>query len=212
MTDFLRTELVNAQQCLVETYELAAAYGDNEEKDPSKYLHLMERICQIREDSKRNERSLELAMEERTITDFESTFQRELNRNRKYCQGKKDREYKDFSNRLNEIANANMSGSSDSASRSSNVSKDGGLIEMDMQVNLCDPLTKRRMVDPVKNTICGHVYENTSIRDALAINPKLRCPVAGCGNVRPINKANLKPDNTLKLHLQRIANAEENDA
>ncbi|XP_017481479.1 PREDICTED: E3 SUMO-protein ligase NSE2-like [Rhagoletis zephyria] len=210
MTDYLKNELEKAQQCLLETYELATTYGDNEEKDTSKYLQLMERICQMRDDSIKNERALQLAMAERNIPDFESAFQRELNANRKSCQAIKTREYKVFCDRLEEIANAGSTSSGAGGTRQSNASKDGGLIEMDMQVNLTDPLTKRQMVDPVKNTICGHVYEKGSIQDALRINPRLRCPVAGCGNNRPVNEAHLKPDNALKMHLQRLADGEEN--
>ncbi|XP_039954564.1 E3 SUMO-protein ligase NSE2-like isoform X1 [Bactrocera tryoni] len=206
MSDFLQSELEKAQQCLLETYELAESYGDNEEKDRSKYLQLMEQICQITEDAIRNEDALKVAMEERTIADFESAFQRTINRAGKKFQAKKTREYKAFSDRLEDISRSARGDTLQSTTK-----KDGALIEMDMQVNINDPITKKRMVDPVKNTICGHIYERSSIQDAIQIKPTLRCPVAGCGNNQYINMAHLKPDNALKLHLQRIAEGENHN-
>ncbi|XP_067631428.1 E3 SUMO-protein ligase NSE2-like [Eurosta solidaginis] len=210
MSDLLRAELENAQLCLLETYELAASYGDNEDKDMDKFLNLMERLCQIRDDGLRNENALAVAMEERSVADFVAMFQRELAKgNSKKCQPKKTREYKAFHDRLNEIANSGETSTSGGGGNGGRTSTDG--IEMEIHVNLDDPLTKRRMVDPVKNTLCGHVYEKSSIRDAIQINPRLRCPVAGCGNNQYISEAHLKPDNALKLHLQRIADAQENE-
>lgn len=206
MGDFLQSELEKAQQCLLETYELAESYGDNEEKDKSKYLQLMEQICQIRKDAIRNEDALKVAMEERTIADFESVFQGTIKRAEKNVQAKKTREYKAFSDRLEDISR-----SASGEILPSTTNKDGALIEMDMQVNINDPITKKRMVDPVKNINCGHIYERTSIQDAIQIKPKLRCPVAGCGNNQYINMAHLKSDNALKLHLQRIAVGENHN-
>ncbi|CAD7014872.1 unnamed protein product [Ceratitis capitata] len=207
MSDFLRTELEKAQQCLLETYELAASYGDNEEKDTSKYLLLMEQICQIRDNCIRNDRALEMAIAEHTIDSFQITFQREIKGPGKKFQAKRTREYKAFADRLDEISN-----SVNTSKEAPSTSKDGASNEMEMQVqvNLNDPLTKRRMVDPVKNTICGHTYEKSSIQDAIQINPMLRCPVAGCGNNQYITTAHLKPDKALKLHLQRLVDADEN--
>lgn len=174
-----------------------------EEKDTSKYFQLMEQICQISADAIRNEEALKVAMKERTVADFESAFQRAINRAGKKFQAKSTREYKTFTDRLGEISK-NASGDT----LPSSTTKDGALIEMDMQVNLNDPITKKRMVDPVKNIICGHIYERSSIQDAIQIKPTLRCPVAGCGNNQYINMAHLKLDNVLKLHLQRIAESE----
>lgn len=37
-----------------------------------------------------------------------------------------------------------------------------------------DPITKRRLVNPVRNKICKHVYEKNSVEQLLAQNPRLR--------------------------------------
>lgn len=41
-------------------------------------------------------------------------------------------------------------------------------------VNVIDPISKKRIVDPVKNTICGHTYDQESIMQLLKINKKTR--------------------------------------
>ena len=37
-----------------------------------------------------------------------------------------------------------------------------------------DPITKKRMTDPVRNTICGHVYERESVAEMLKVNSNTR--------------------------------------
>ncbi|XP_012276117.1 E3 SUMO-protein ligase NSE2 [Orussus abietinus] len=68
-------------------------------------------------------------------------------------------------------------------------------------VNIVDPITKKRIVHPVKNTACGHVYDKESVTAMLKINKKTRCPVAGCKNKQYIDPKNLKVDIATKLYL-----------
>lgn len=37
-----------------------------------------------------------------------------------------------------------------------------------------DPITKRRLENPVRNKICKHVYEKNSVEQLLLQNPRLR--------------------------------------
>lgn len=41
-------------------------------------------------------------------------------------------------------------------------------------INVIDPISKKRIVDPVKNTVCGHTYDRESITEILKINKKTR--------------------------------------
>lgn len=41
-------------------------------------------------------------------------------------------------------------------------------------INVIDPFTKKRMTDPVKNKVCGHVYERDSITSILKMNKNTR--------------------------------------
>ncbi|KAL4704986.1 hypothetical protein ACJJTC_005472 [Scirpophaga incertulas] len=63
-----------------------------------------------------------------------------------------------------------------------------------------DPITKRPIVDPVKNTVCGHVYEKEAIIN-LIMRKSSKCPVAGCGNRGPIQKEHLISDEELKFRM-----------
>ncbi|XP_061709583.1 E3 SUMO-protein ligase NSE2-like [Cydia pomonella] len=66
---------------------------------------------------------------------------------------------------------------------------------------MIDPITKKPIEDPVRNSLCNHVYERASIMQLLSVNRKTRCPVAGCGNKQPVAAAQLAPDEELKFRL-----------
>ncbi|XP_024942717.1 E3 SUMO-protein ligase NSE2 isoform X2 [Cephus cinctus] len=72
-------------------------------------------------------------------------------------------------------------------------------------VNVIDPITKKRMVDPMKNT-CGHSYERESIIALLKSNKKMKCPVPGCRNKNSIEFSQLQPDIVLKTYLSQHPN------
>ncbi|KAI8428512.1 hypothetical protein MSG28_007299 [Choristoneura fumiferana] len=64
-----------------------------------------------------------------------------------------------------------------------------------------DPITKRPIEDPVKNTVCGHIYDREAIMNLLNLKKKIKCPVAGCGNRNPINPNQLISDEELKFQM-----------
>lgn len=41
-------------------------------------------------------------------------------------------------------------------------------------VSYIDPITKNRLVNPVRNIICKHVYEKRSLEESILINPRMR--------------------------------------
>lgn len=43
------------------------------------------------------------------------------------------------------------------------------------EVNVIDPITKTRMTNPVRNTVCGHVYNKESLVAMLGKNKNTRC-------------------------------------
>lgn len=94
-------------------------------------------------------------------------------------------------------------------------------------MTVIDPITKKRITDPVRNTACGHVYDRESIQhllkaskrtklvsrlpipaSVLAENSRIvfifyRCPVVGCRNKNFVNPANLQTDIITKNYLDR---------
>ncbi|KAH9645390.1 hypothetical protein HF086_000008 [Spodoptera exigua] len=69
------------------------------------------------------------------------------------------------------------------------------------QEQYLDPITKRPVTDPVKNTVCGHIYEKATILNLISTKPRSKCPVAGCGNRGPITKDHLISDEELKFRM-----------
>ncbi|KAF7632322.1 SP-RING-type domain-containing protein [Meloidogyne graminicola] len=57
-----------------------------------------------------------------------------------------------------------------------------------------DPITKKRIQEPVKNSICGHVYERESIIEHIRFQKSRRqlyqCPVQRCTNKQLLNMEN----------------------
>ncbi|XP_061919478.1 E3 SUMO-protein ligase NSE2 isoform X1 [Entelurus aequoreus] len=74
------------------------------------------------------------------------------------------------------------------------------------QANFTCPLTQEHMINPVKNKICNHHYEETAIRSLIETRKKNKkrcfCPVVGCGNME-VTLSDLVPDHTLKRQIQK---------
>lgn len=70
-------------------------------------------------------------------------------------------------------------------------------------INVIDPISKKRIVDPVKNSVCGHTYDRESITEILKINKKTRCPVIGCRSKEFVALANLRTDIVTRAYLEK---------
>ncbi|CAF4754360.1 unnamed protein product [Pieris macdunnoughi] len=65
-----------------------------------------------------------------------------------------------------------------------------------------DPFTKKSIEDPVRNSMCGHIYEKEVIMKIIQKNKKgIKCPVAGCGNRNLIKAKHLISDEELKFRM-----------
>lgn len=73
-----------------------------------------------------------------------------------------------------------------------------------------DPITKKRIVNPVRSAICKHVYDKESIEAALKVNSRLRCPYVGCSQM--LDRTMLKDDIVHKRLLQNMANRQEDSS
>ncbi|XP_072855426.2 E3 SUMO-protein ligase NSE2 [Pogona vitticeps] len=69
------------------------------------------------------------------------------------------------------------------------------------QTNFICPITLVEMKKPVRNTICGHVYEEDAIMEVIRNKEqrkkKVRCPKLGCNNDE-VKKTHLVSDEVLK--------------
>ncbi|XP_063874547.1 E3 SUMO-protein ligase NSE2-like [Scylla paramamosain] len=83
---------------------------------------------------------------------------------------------------------------------------DGDLVATECSNNFLDPISKKRMTDPVRNKICDHVYDRGSITSMISKSKnKFKCPAIGCANRKPIKVSDLKeaPDVKRQLTLQK---------
>ncbi|KAK9304944.1 hypothetical protein QLX08_003876 [Tetragonisca angustula] len=70
-------------------------------------------------------------------------------------------------------------------------------------INVIDPISKKRIVDPMKNIICGHTYDRQSITQILKVNKKTRCPVIGCKSTEFVTLKHLRTDVVTKAYLEK---------
>ncbi|XP_016963324.1 E3 SUMO-protein ligase NSE2-like isoform X2 [Drosophila biarmipes] len=80
-----------------------------------------------------------------------------------------------------------------------------------------DPWTKALIRNPVRNKMCGHIYDHEYVHGIIKNNIGIRCPVAGCGNKVHIHPAHLIKDEAVKqkIILQEVqdtqSDADEDD-
>lgn len=166
------------------------------------YLNLAAQLLSTKETAKRTDEALEVSKEQRTKEDFEREYDQQLQmRLSKKYDSRKCPEYKSFKQQLMQIAQSY----SDEASGSNTTHLETDDFIMEGEINVFDPLTKQRMTNPVRNTLCNHHYEKSSILEAINISAGLRCPVAGCGNKQAVKQQHLVEDKVFKIRLQELA-------
>ncbi|XP_020288026.1 E3 SUMO-protein ligase NSE2-like [Pseudomyrmex gracilis] len=70
-------------------------------------------------------------------------------------------------------------------------------------INVIDPISKTRMTDPVRNTVCGHVYDRASLIAMLEKNKNTRCPVIGCTSKDYIVLSQCRTDIAMQIYLDK---------
>ncbi|TRY63286.1 hypothetical protein TCAL_02052 [Tigriopus californicus] len=61
-----------------------------------------------------------------------------------------------------------------------------------------DPFTRKKLVHPVQNVLCGHNYERDTIFELIKTSSRTKCPISGCRNTQVIVANHLKADCKLK--------------
>ncbi|KAK0097369.1 hypothetical protein PV326_002234 [Microctonus aethiopoides] len=61
-------------------------------------------------------------------------------------------------------------------------------------INLICPISKSKMTEPMQNTICGHIYDRSSVVSLLKMSQNTRCPIVGCSNRQYLSLQDLKCD------------------
>merc|ERR1719290_785694 len=91
-------------------------------------------------------------------------------------------------------------------------SSEDDLIVVKTEHNTIDPITKKQIVEPVKNKKCNHIYEKSTIYSMIDLareNSKpVKCPYMGC-NCRDFKKTDLVKDKEVLGHLNTIRDERE---
>ncbi|XP_039233653.1 E3 SUMO-protein ligase NSE2 isoform X2 [Drosophila yakuba] len=69
--------------------------------------------------------------------------------------------------------------------------------------SLYDPWSKALMKNPVRNKVCGHIYDRDSVMLIIKDNIGILCPVLGCANKTYIQPAHLVEDANVRQKVQR---------
>ena len=172
----------------------------------------MEEICEIKDLACLQNEALGTANEERSVKDFDNTLKATLDelKSRNKFQASKTTEFKEFKKRLGDMATLNLGAAANAnASSSSGAGRmESDDVVMESAINIIDPLTKLRMKDPVRNKICGHHYDKSTILESIKINKRLRCPVAGCGHKQFVKADDLVDDHVMRLRILQLAETE----
>ncbi|XP_071503211.1 E3 SUMO-protein ligase NSE2-like [Diadema antillarum] len=72
------------------------------------------------------------------------------------------------------------------------------------------PFTQQEMTQPLRNLICGHHYDRQAIDELLTHRQKkIRCPLPGCTNTKPINPNDLQSDSDFRRQIERQRRAKK---
>lgn len=66
-----------------------------------------------------------------------------------------------------------------------------------------DPISKMPFKNPVRNTVCNHLYDADSIKSLLTMKHNTKCPYIGCVSYGTVQLSNLVPDKELKRKIDR---------
>ncbi|XP_016962955.1 E3 SUMO-protein ligase NSE2 isoform X2 [Drosophila biarmipes] len=69
--------------------------------------------------------------------------------------------------------------------------------------SLYDPWSKALMKNPVRNSMCGHIYDRDSVMLIIKDNIGIRCPVLGCANKTYIQPAHLVEDANVRRKVRQ---------
>lgn len=69
--------------------------------------------------------------------------------------------------------------------------------------SLYDPWSKALMKNPVRNKMCGHIYDRDSVMLIIKDNIGIRCPVLGCANKTYIQPAHLVEDANVRRKVRQ---------
>ncbi|XP_015510533.1 E3 SUMO-protein ligase NSE2 [Neodiprion pinetum] len=157
-----------------------------------KSCEILQRLSAPQDDFNGNQEVIDHAQTLEQFTNEIEGIDTDVNKHKKFQDFQQQVQVLLENTRLNNAANVN----------------DDELVLTQNDINVIDPITKRRINDPVRNTVCGHVYDRGSVEALLKANKQTRCPVAGCANKNYLQLDNFQTDILTKRYLDRNPHAD----
>lgn len=192
---------------LLEIYET-----DNSIQD---FKNVVAKLSKLEQDFE-SERSILNTFECSSIDSFDEDLKKTLAKNAKN-RSQQSARYDSFESELEEARNSFLTENrtqnvdatlGDPTQDLDDVNADG--MSSSFPIITTDPITKKWIVNPVRSSICKHVYDKESIEAALKVNSRLRCPYVGCSKM--LDATVLKDDIVHKRLLQNMANRQEDSS
>uniref|UniRef100_A0A2M3ZCB6 E3 SUMO-protein ligase NSE2 n=1 Tax=Anopheles braziliensis TaxID=58242 RepID=A0A2M3ZCB6_9DIPT len=188
---------------LYNAVRLAAEYGGEETKELKQYTEMVEKLCETESLMNSHTKALAEASREQTIDSFDRRYN--AGKTNKKVQVKGHKRYKDFVQFAKPLLDP---ASADISDQQQQPASDEELIMEDDPSSMIDPILKKPLEVPVRNMVCNHVYEKSSIEQLLKMNANTRCPVVGCAAQGPVSAQFLKLDEQLVRKLRRLRDAD----
>lgn len=133
----------------------------------------IERLCKIEQEFE-VDNHLALTFDCDPSKDFDKEFKKQQIEVRKQCQVPEDTQrYAKFMRNIEDVK-ASMTQALAKSTQPTHNTTNVDDMELQDEMNTIDPITKRPIKDPVRNTICKHLYDLTSIQESIRMNRRLR--------------------------------------
>ncbi|XP_070500275.1 E3 SUMO-protein ligase NSE2-like [Chironomus tepperi] len=180
-------------------------FNDPAKKDEFKAQFL--KLCEI-EQSANEEIAMIRNFQCNSVDNFDNEFKKELSELKKKAINPEElAKYKKFVEDIDKIVVVDAP--------EDQVASNVTMIDADMMVEetqlYIDPISKQKIQDPVKNTICGHIYEKKTILEAIKMNKRMRCAYMGCSNRQHVAAEHLVEDYQLKAKLAKLITQRQNE-
>uniref|UniRef100_A0A2M4BZX4 E3 SUMO-protein ligase NSE2 n=1 Tax=Anopheles marajoara TaxID=58244 RepID=A0A2M4BZX4_9DIPT len=189
---------------LYNAVRLAAEYGNEETKELKQYTEMVEKLCETESLMNSHTKALAEASREQTIDSFDRRYNAATANKKVQVKGHK--RYKDFVQFAKPLLDPASGETSDQQQQQP--ASDEELIMEDDPSSMIDPIVKKPLEVPVRNMVCNHVYEKSSIEQLLKMNANTRCPVVGCVAQGAVSAQHLKLDEQLMRKLRRRRDAD----
>lgn len=198
----------NILSSLHDTLEMALKYGDPEDYNIEKYKEMVKVVCKIEHGCLIGGDIVKEAAKLSSIEAFDQALADSLNESQPKFKAQSSKRYLDFMKKAQQMIRIER-GDDANVSQSSQMQMDEDISQPNEVISDIDPITKKRLENPVRNKHCRHIYGYQSVLQSLQRNSRLRCPIVGCANKKFVEMSDLIEDEDLVVRLAQQRNSQQ---